>query len=156
MSNPQHSPTGTATSPLARLERMVDDWFHTLPGRHTAAGGGVPGEDTIRVDEYRDGDTQVVRAEVPGIDPERDVDISIADGMLRISAERRIEEDTVGTGWTRNELRYGTFSRSLPLPGGANPSDITATYRNGILEIRIPVNEPAAAAEPVRIPVRKG
>lgn len=155
MSSSQETRNAPTTNPIARLERMFDEWFHTLPGtgRHPAGTGGVHGDEAIRVDEYRDGNTQVVRAEVPGIDPERDARISIADGMLHISAERRIEEETQPLGWTRHELRYGSFSRSLPLPEGASPSDVSASYEHGILEVRIPVREPVAA-DPIRIPVR--
>jgi HSP20 family protein len=156
MSNLQQMRTGGTASPFARLDRMFDEWFRTLPVRRPFGDGDLPGDRVIRVDEYRDDHTQVVRAELPGIDPERDVEISVADGMLRISAERRIEENTEDKGWTRHELRYGSFSRSLPLPEGAIGSDISASYKDGILEVRIPVSDPTTAPEPVRIPVSKG
>jgi HSP20 family protein len=110
----------------------------------------------IQVDEYRDGDTQVIRAELPGIDPAKDVEVTMQDGMLRIAAERKVEENTQDKGYTRHELRYGSFSRTLPLPEGAAESDIKASYKDGILEIRIPVAEPAPATEPTRIAVTKG
>ena len=48
--------------------------------------------------------------------PDRDVEITVSDRMLRINAQRRVEETTEGKGYTRHELRYGSFSRSLPLP----------------------------------------
>ena len=141
------------TTPFGRLDRMFDEWFRTLPMRR--AGWEVPGEELIRVDEFRDGDTQVVRAELPGIDPDRDVELTVADGMLRIEAQRRVEEETEDKGYLRHELRYGSFTRTLPVPEGADESDIKATYKDGILEIRIPIVE-AAAPEPTRIRVAKG
>jgi HSP20 family protein len=97
-----------------------------------------------------------VRAELAGIDPDKDVEITVKDGMLQITAERRVEEKTEDKGYTRHELRYGSFSRALPLPEGASESDIKATYKDGILEIRVPVTEPVAAAEPTKIAVTKG
>jgi len=99
--------------------------------------------ETIRVEQFRDGDTLVVRAELPGIDPERDVDVTIADGMLRIHAERtqrRTSEPTTGadTEHARSEFRYGAFTRVLALPAGTADADVTATYTDGILEVRVP------------------
>ena len=67
-----------------------------------------------------------------------------------------MEEKTEDKGYTRQELRYGSFSRTLPLPEGASESDIKATYKDGILEIRVPVSEPPAAAAPTRVAVTKG
>lgn len=143
-------------SPFARLDRMFDEWMRALPNRRA---GQLPwdfrGEEVISVDEFRDGDTQVVRAELAGIDPERDVQITVTDGVLRIDAERRVEKETEDKGYTRHELRYGSFTRTLPIPEGATEQDITATYKDGILEIRVPVPAPAEAKEPTRIAVTK-
>ena len=141
-------------SPFGRLDRMFDEWFRTLPMRRPSFGMADLGEDVIRVDEYRDGDAQVIRAELPGIDPEKDVELTVSDGLLRISAQRRVEEDTQDKGYTRHELRYGSFSRTLPLPEGASESDIKATYKDGILEVRIPVAEPTPA-QPTKIEINR-
>jgi HSP20 family protein len=99
-------------------------------------------EELIRVDEYRENGSLVVRAELPGIDPDTDVEINVSDGMLRIEAERRAEEKTDENGYVREELSLGSFTRTLPLPEGVTESDITASYKDGILEIRIPAPEP--------------
>ena len=88
----------------------------------------------------------MVRAELPGIDPDKDVELTVSDGMLRIDAERREEEKTEEKGYVRQELRYGSFARTLPLPMGVTESDITASYKDGILEVRIP----APAPEPTK------
>jgi HSP20 family protein len=140
-------------TPFGRLDRMFDEWMRALPAQRVASD--VPGEELIRVDEYREGDTQVIRAELPGIDPEKDVEIVAADGMLRINAHRRVEEKTEDQGYVRHELRYGSFTRTLPMAEGASESDISATYKDGMLEIRIPVSE-QAKPEPTRIAVSKG
>jgi HSP20 family protein len=72
--------------------------------------------------------------------------------MLRIEAERREEEKKEGKGYVRQELRYGSLSRTLPLPEGVTESDIKASYKAGTLEIRIPEprQEPAK-----KIPIAK-
>ena len=99
------------------------------------------------MEEFHDNGTLVVRADLPGIDPENDVELTVADGMLRIEAERREEEKKADKGYLRQELRYGSLTRTLPLPEGVTGSDVKATYKAGILEIRIP--------EPKQPPVKK-
>ena len=94
------------------------------------------------MDEFRDGDTEVIRAELPGVDPAQDVEVTVADGVLRIKAERRVDE-----------MRYGSLTRTLPLPDGVQEGDIAATYRDGVLEIRVPVAAPAERSEPTRIEI---
>jgi HSP20 family protein len=93
-------------------------------------------------DEMQDG-RYVVRAEIPGIDPAKDVDITLRDGQLTIKAERTEKEDTKG----RSEFRYGSFVRLVTLPAGANEDDIKATYDKGILTVSVAVPEQAAPAD---------
>lgn len=146
-----------AMSPFARLDRVFEEWMRTMPMRRAFGMTWEPqGEDVISVDEYRDGDTQVIRAELPGIDPDQDVQLTVQDGALRIHAERRVESDTEDKGYTRHELRYGSFSRVLPLADGAAEADIQASYKDGILEVRVPVSRPPATQEPTTIPITKG
>jgi HSP20 family protein len=144
-------------SAFGRLDRLFDEWMRSFAMRRPPAlPWELPGDELIRVDEYRDGDTQVIRAEIPGIDPERDVELTVQDGMLRIHAERRVEEETEDKGYTRHELRYGTMTRTLPLPDRAEASDIRASYKDGILEVRIPIPPAAAGAGPAKIQIDKG
>jgi len=147
----------TDVAPLGRMDKLFDEWFRSLPmHRPFGMAWDWPGEDLIRVDEYRDGDTQVIKAELPGIDPAKDVEITAADGMLRIKAERRIEQDREDKGYTRHEIRYGQMTRTLPLPENVAEGDIAASYRNGVLEIRVPIPAAPAASEPTTIPVSTG
>ena len=93
-------------------------------------------------DEMEDGH-YVVRAEIPGIDPAKDVDISVRDGRLTIKAERSEKKETKG----RSEFSYGSFVRSVSLPAGAEEDDIKATYDKGILTVSVAVPKEAAPAE---------
>ena len=111
-------------------------------------------ETTPRVEEFEEGGALVVRAEMPGIDPDRDVEITVSDNSLRIKAERRQETKTEDKKGYRSEFRYGSFVRSIPLPAGATDEDVKATYHDGILEVRIPVS--AEKAEGKKIPVARG
>jgi HSP20 family protein len=148
---------GDLTTPFSRIDQLFDDWMRSFPMRRTFGQSWESAVDElIRVDEFRDGDTQVVRAELAGIDPDKDVDITVRDGLLQINARRQVEEKSEDKGYTRHELRYGSFSRTLPLPDGASESDITATYKDGILEIRVPVVEPPAVTAPTKVAITKG
>ncbi|MDQ0821099.1 HSP20 family protein [Arthrobacter sp. V4I6] len=100
--------------------------------------GDLPMTPSIKVEQYLDGDTLVVRAEVPGIDPETDVDVSVSEGMLNIQAEREEKSEHKSKTGYRSEFRYGSFQRSIALPPGAKEEDITASYKDGVLEVRAP------------------
>jgi HSP20 family molecular chaperone IbpA len=87
----------------------------------------------IRVEDFVEDGRYMVRAELAGIDPEKDVGITVGSGYLTIRAERHDKAE----GKHRTEFRYGSFSRSLPLPGDANTDDITASYDHGILTVSV-------------------
>ena len=114
-----------------------------------------PTEDFVRVDEYREDSTLVVRAEMPGIDPDKDVEVTLSDEVLHIGAERREEKKDEGRDYYRRELRYGSFSRDLPLPQGVKESDVKASYRDGILEIRVSLPKAELERAPAKVPVTK-
>ena len=122
---------------LDLLESPFTTWRPTVQ----AAG------QTIRVEDYVDNGTYTVRAELPDIDPEKDVEITVAGDILRIHAERHTERKE----GHRSEFRYGSFTRSVPLPRGVTAKDITASYDKGILSISIPL--PEAKEEAQRITV---
>ena len=92
----------------------------------------------IRVEDFIEGDHYIVRAELAGIDPAKDVEVTVGSGYLTIRAERHDKTESKH----RTEFRYGSFSRSLPLPGDANPDDITASYDHGILTISVGLKAP--------------
>jgi HSP20 family protein len=118
------------------------DWFESefpaLPIMRPFTGGQL-----VRVEDFVDQRQYVVRAELPGIDPEKDVDITVEDGILTITAERRGEKKESG----RSGFRYGSFSRSVRLPAAADQEDVTASYRDGILEVRTPLKEGETGGE---------
>jgi HSP20 family protein len=105
----------------------------------------------LQVEEFIDGGKLVIRVELPGIDPDKDVELTVSEGALQVRAERRQEKTVEEKEVYRSELRYGAFSRVLPLPVGTSEKDITATYAAGILEVRVPFDQ--KKAEATRIPV---
>jgi HSP20 family protein len=107
----------------------------------------------IRIEEEVDGDRVRVRAELPGIDPERDVEINVSGGMLQIRAERRERVSEEHEGRRHSEFHYGSFARAISLPAGASADDVKATYHDGILEVVLPVD--ARQAEATRVPITR-
>lgn len=105
----------------------------------------------LRVEEYRDGDSLVVRAELPGIDPDRNVDVSVSDGILHIRAEREERSEHKDKAGYRSEFRYGSLTRDIILPPGCKGDDVTASYRDGVLEVRIPIPERGTTSSKVPI-----
>jgi HSP20 family protein len=92
----------------------------------------------LRVEEFHDDGDLVVRAELPGIDPDKDVEITTEGGVARIHAQREEKSETKDKQGYRSEFRYGEFSREITLPEGTKPEDVTASYTDGILEVRVP------------------
>jgi HSP20 family protein len=83
----------------------------------------------------------VVRAELPGIDPDNDVDITVSGNTLTIAAKREERAEYRGKQNYRSEFQYGAFTRSIQLPQGTREADIRASYTDGVLEVRIPTPE---------------
>ncbi len=77
----------------------------------------------------------VVRLELPGIDPEKDVKIVLEDGELSISGERTEEKEVKREHYFRKETRYGAFERRFPIPKGTDEKAVHAEYKNGVLEV---------------------
>jgi len=82
----------------------------------------------------------MVRADLPGLKKE-DVKVEAVDNALVIQGERRHEEEEHNGGYHRSERRYGSFYRSIPLPEGAQTEQARAEFRDGVLEVSVPVAE---------------
>ncbi|MDY6831572.1 MAG: Hsp20/alpha crystallin family protein [Thermodesulfobacteriota bacterium] len=91
----------------------------------------------------------LVKAELPGLDKEA-IDISITDGVLTISGEKKMETREEKENYILTESRYGSFSRSFALPPDASTDNVDATFANGVLTISVPKSE---AARPRKITV---
>lgn len=121
------------------------DWFDTLVPSDMSWRTGFP--HSMRVEEFNRNGSFVIRAELPGIDPDQDVDITVKDHMLTISGKREEHQESA----QRSEFFYGRFMRTLSLPAGATSDDITATYADGILEVTVPMKTPAEEIKKVTV-----
>ncbi len=101
------------------------------------------------IETYKCSDNYVVRAEIPGIDP-KDVDISFEGDVLTIKGKRVARNLEEGETCLMSESAYGDFERSLRLNEGIDVEKIHAAYKDGVLEITLPVSE---SSKPRRIAI---
>jgi HSP20 family protein len=92
----------------------------------------------------------VVRADLPGLSRD-DVQVEVRNDGLLIHGQRSQEREERKEGWYRSERSYGSFSRSVPLPEGADPEKAEASFENGVLEIRMPLQEGATRGRRIEI-----
>lgn len=115
--------------PFIRLVRTNDE--------DLVSGAWVPPVDVAETQEKI-----LVRAEVPGM-KQNDIQIEFENGLLTIRGERSFEKSDSSVTWLRVERTYGNFSRSFTLPRTVDPEKISASYRDGVLEIEVPKREEA-------------
>lgn len=101
----------------------------------------------VRIEDFVDDGTYVLRAEVPGLDPDKDLEVTVTGDTLSIRGERHEEEQDK----RHHEIHYGEFIRTVRLPQGAHTDDVHASYRDGVLEVRVPVEVDADSARSVPI-----
>ncbi|HEY2959957.1 MAG TPA: Hsp20/alpha crystallin family protein [Actinomycetota bacterium] len=133
----------------------IQDEMNQVFGRALGRGERGGGEAAARgwapaLDIAERNDAYVVTVEVPGIKPE-ELEITVEDGTLTISGERRFESETKEQQFHRVERRYGAFRRSITLPAGVRADAIDASFEDGLLKVVVPKAE---EAKPRRIEVR--
>ncbi len=104
---------------------------------------------SIRIEEFVKDGKLIIKAEMPGINPDKDIDVSIHDGYLTI---RGVREESISDEH-RCEFHYGSFSRSIALPRGYDEKSIHADYKHGILEVTMDI--PSKVHEGRKIQVNK-
>jgi HSP20 family protein len=141
-------------SPFSMLRRMQDEmdrWFGGTGG-FGGFGGGFAQAFTPSVDMRETENEVVVKADVPGVEPE-DLEVYCTDNALILRGEMRREEQRDEGGVHRAERHYGRFERVLPLPAEVNRDQIQASFRNGVLEVHLPKTE-AGRERMRRIPIQ--
>jgi len=122
-----------------KMNQLFEDTLSRTRGREEGLGAGMW---TPAVDIYETSDAVVVKAELPGLTKEQ-VGIEVKDGQLSLRGERKIEKDVKEENYHRIERAYGTFQRSFSLPSSVDQEKISATLKNGILELVLPKKEQA-------------
>jgi HSP20 family protein len=148
-------------SEMMALERRFDDFvrellgprarmsFPSLPsGLHKPF---IPSTDVLT----RDG-TTVIRLDLPGIDPDKDITVTVSDDELVVSGERKHKEEVKDDDYYRMEASFGSFERHFPLIERVAEKDIHARYENGVLEIVFPAAKAVPSTKAKEIPIKGG
>jgi HSP20 family protein len=151
-----------ALSPFSLLQRFfTNDIAGVLgdgrAGRGLSSRGGAGMDLTAwepKIDMVQEGNELVARADLPGLRPD-EVTVEISDDAITISGERQQEREEDRGGVYRIERRYGAFYRVIPLPDGAMTDRATATFKDGVLEIRMPA-PPEQVSRGRRVEVSRG
>jgi HSP20 family protein len=122
-----------------QLNRIFDQFDPELTGRSEELGGGMF---TPAADVKEDTDAYIVQVEVPGI-AQDSINITLQENVLTIRGEKAAKQDNTEGQFRRVERAYGLFARSLSLPRGIDSNGVTASLRDGVLEVRLPKQEEA-------------
>jgi HSP20 family protein len=142
------------TDPIAGFQREMNrafENFWTQAGRTfgvpAAFGDGMPRSDVVETE----GGIEVT-VELPGLE-EKDIDVALTDDALTVRAEKKVERKEEKKGYFISERSYGSIYRSIPLPGGVDSDKAEASFRNGVLTVRLP-QRPDAKAKVKKIEVK--
>jgi HSP20 family protein len=131
------------------MERMFDDFWGRRMRPWWPERWSLPAVLEISppaVDLYEEKDDIVVKAELPGMDKEN-IEVNLTDHTLTIKGEKKKEEETKEESYYRSERSYGSFVRTLELPRDVHADKVKASFKNGVLEVRLPKTEEAKAKE---------
>lgn len=137
------------------MNRLFEDFFER-PGSLSPFAGerGLQASFSPKVDISETENEVQVSVELPGMDPE-EIEISYTGNSLTISGEKGTEKEEKGKQFYRKERTYGSFRRSIPLPGAIEEDKIEASYQNGLLEVTLP-KAAGASQQGTRIKVHSG
>jgi len=93
-----------------------------------------------KVESYRKNGTYVVKADLPGVEA-KDIQVTLENGCLTIKGERKVDKEVKEKKVERREVFYGSFERSIRVPVGLKTEGVKAKYRDGVLEVTVPVEE---------------
>lgn len=133
----------TGGSLRKEMERLFDRFFE--PAEMPTLGDWSP-----TVDVSEDKDTITIKAELPGVE-QKDIAVSLQDGMLSIKGEKRAEREEKDKRYHRVERSYGAFYRSIQLPSAVDAGKVAATFKDGVVTITLPK---APEAKGTTIPIK--
>jgi len=127
------------------MERMMDDFFDRRmrswwPERWLKTEEFMASAPAL--DIYEDKDDIVIKAELPGLEKD-DVEVNMMDHTLTIKGEKKKEAEVKEENYYRSERSYGSFARTLQLPTDVQADKVKASFKNGVLEVRLPKTEEA-------------
>lgn len=139
----RRSPSSLSSYFSRPFRRLFEDFFEDLEGE-TGLSRWPERRFVPAIDVVEEEDAVKLTAEVPGMTKE-DLDVSIDNGVLTLSGEKKEEQSSEQAGYHRVERRYGTFERRIRLPEYVDAENIEATYEDGVLKLTMPKAEGARA-----------
>ncbi len=144
-------PGNSGENPIAALQRdmnkVFDNFLHNFGSLHWPWGSGDAKSDVVETDNAIE-----VSIELPGMEM-KDIDITVSDDLLTVKGEKKIERQEEKKGYYISERSYGAIYRTIPLPPGVDGEKAEATFKNGVLTIRLP-QTPEAQAKVKHIEVK--
>jgi HSP20 family protein len=138
-------------NPIAALQRemnqLFDNFWNRIGHFDWPWGSGEAKSDVVEVDNAIE-----VSIELPGMEL-KDIEVTVSDDMLTVKGEKRIERKEEKKGYYLSERSYGAIYRTIPLPPGVDGEKAQASFKNGVLTIRLP-QTPEAKAKVKRIEVK--
>jgi HSP20 family protein len=125
---------------LAALQNEMGRWMSQLSGGTLQPGNGQSSTWLPAVDVWETENELVLSVDLPGV-PEDKIAVELDDNVLTVSGERERTHEHSSERFYRYERRFGSFSRSITLPAGVAEGEVSANYRDGVLEIRVPKPE---------------
>src|SRR3984893_12836004 len=122
------------------FDELIDRFFGSKP-RSMQRFHALLNEPAI--ESFIEGDKMVVRAEMPGVDP-KDVEVTVNGNMLTIRGAREEQHEEKGRDFLQREISHEEMERSIMLPPGTTGEGIKASYKNGILELTVPIPKEAS------------
>ena len=136
-------------SEFDNLQNEMVNFFRPMSKFVGQEGGVLEKRWSPSIDVYEADNALIVTADIPGLKKE-EIDVSILDGTLTIKGEKKMDDKLKEENYFRSERCYGSFSRSIQLPSEVETDKVTATYKDGVLELKLPKKE---ETKTTRIPV---
>jgi HSP20 family protein len=128
---------------LSTIQERMNQIFEDALARNRGREEGIrSGMWTPAVDIYENTDSVVVKAELPGVEKDQ-ISVEVKDGILSLRGERKFEKEVKEESYHRIERAYGSFQRSFSLPVSVDQEKVTAKFRDGVLEVKLPKKEQA-------------
>jgi HSP20 family protein len=135
------TPWQTPFHSLSSLRRDMDELFARFFGEGEQSGSWMtPTMSTYapQIQSWVHDHTLPIKADLPGIDP-KDVEVTVEGNVLTLKGERKAEQEKKEDNYFHQEVRYGSFVRTLTIPEGIKAEEVQASYKNGVLELTIPL-----------------
>lgn len=128
--------------PFRELDRIMRNWETRFPRLFEE----FEEEEEVSppIESYVENGNLIVKADVPGLEP-KDIEISVLNDILTIKGERKTEKEIKRENFLRHEIAYGSFERQMRLPEGAVTDKVKANFKNGVIELSIPLTKEIGA-----------